>query len=204
MAIIFIAGHGVLDANFDYFFGTYDMDFNNPTEKGLAYDKIHALLNKIKALKKLLIMDTCHSGELDKDEIEFNTGPEPELDESDIEFRGAGAGVRQKEGFGFENSLELVQDIFSDTRKGSGATVISSAGGAEYAMESDTWNNGLFTYVFLSGLTNNVADLNKDGVIQVSEIRTYVNLRVKELSDGKQIPSAREENISQDYVIFGS
>ena len=112
--------------------------------------------------------------------------------------------MRKKEGFGFENSLELMEDIFSDTRKGSGATVISSAGGAEYAMESDEWRNGLFTYVFLSGLTNNKADLNQDGVIQVSEIRAYVNQRVKELSLGKQIPSSREENISQDYIIFGS
>ena len=49
VVILFAAGHGVLDANFDYFYGTYDMDFNNPSDKGLAYDKIHALLNKIKA-----------------------------------------------------------------------------------------------------------------------------------------------------------
>jgi predicted GNAT family acetyltransferase len=28
--IIFIAGHGVLDKDFDYFFASYDMDFSNP------------------------------------------------------------------------------------------------------------------------------------------------------------------------------
>lgn len=202
LAIIFIAGHGVLDENFDYYYGTYDMDFNDPDKKGLAYDKIHSLLNSIKAYKKLLIMDTCHSGELDKEEIE--EGPAPELIEGDIQFRSAGAGVAKKSGMGFDNSISLVQDIFSDTRKGSGATVISSAGGAEYALESDQWKNGLFTYALLSGLSNYQKVGNGDPQILVSEIRAYVYGVVEELSKGKQIPSSREENITQDYIIFGN
>ncbi|MBI3135682.1 MAG: caspase family protein [Bacteroidetes bacterium] len=201
VAVIFIAGHGVLNIDFDYFFATYDIDFDNPELAGLSYDAIHALLNQVRSYRKLLIMDTCHSGELDKEEIE--RGPEPEAEVGGVEFRSAGVAVRSKEGFGFENSIELVQDMFSNTQKGSGATVISSAGGAEYAMESDQWKNGLFTYAFLSGLTNMAADLNKDGSISVTEIRSFVNVSVKELSKGKQIPSSREENISLDYIIFG-
>ena len=201
MAVIFIAGHGVLDANFDYFYGTHNMDFDDPSKKGLAYDRIHSLLNSLKPYKKLLIMDTCHSGELDKEEVE--EGPAPEKVEGNIEFRAAGVAVRKKQGFGLENSVELMEDLFADTRKGSGATVISSAGGAEYAMESDKWKNGLFTYAFLSGLESLAADFNFDGKIQVSEIRRYVHDKVENLSGGKQIPSSREENISQDYIIFG-
>src|SRR5690606_36618166 len=30
--IVFVAGHGVLDANFDYYFASYDMDFSNPSQ----------------------------------------------------------------------------------------------------------------------------------------------------------------------------
>lgn len=202
LAIIFIAGHGVLNVNFDYFFATYDMDFDQPEKAGLSYEKIHTLMSKIKAYRKLLIMDTCHSGELDKDEIE--TGPEPEMEIGGVEFRSAGTGVRMKEGFGFENSLKLVEDIFSETQKGSGAIVISSAGGAEYAMESDQWKNGLFTYALISGLTQMKADVDYSGTISVSEIRAYVNAQVTQLSGGKQIPSSREENISMDYIIFGN
>ncbi len=199
--VIFIAGHGVLNVNYDYFYGTYDMDFNKPEERGLAYDLVYNLLGKIKAYQKLLIMDTCHSGELDKEEIE--EGPDVEVESGDVQFRGAGVGIRKKEGIGFQNSLKITEDLFSDTRKGSGATVVSSAGGAEFAIESDRWKNGLFTYAFLKGLTNNEANKNQDNFIQLSEIREYVNDLVKELSQGKQIPSAREENISQDYIIFG-
>jgi hypothetical protein len=198
---IALAGHGVLNVDFDYYFGTQDMDFDHPEEKGLAYDLIHRLLNKIKAYRKLLIMDTCHAGELDKEEIEM--APNPELIEGDVQFRNAGVQVRQKEGYGAGNTVGLLQDVFSDTRKGSGATVISSAGGAEYAMESDVWKNGLFTYVLLYGLGHPEELGNFDSQISVSEIRAYVNQKVEDLSDGKQIPTAREENISQDYIIFG-
>jgi len=201
VAAIFIAGHGLLDENFDYFFATYDVDFGNPSVNGLPYQDIHALLNAIKAYRKLLIMDTCHSGELDKEEVE-SSGKVVEVEEGDIQFRAAGYSVQLKEAFGFENALELTQDLFSDTRKGSGATVISSAGGAEYAMESDEWKNGLFTYAFLSGLSGAAADLNKDGQIQISEIRSYVNAEVAKLSGGKQVPSSREENISADFPIY--
>ena len=141
-------------------------------------------------------MDTCHSGELDKDEIE--KGPNPEVEQGDVQFRSAGAGVRQKEGLGFDNLLKMTEDLFSDIRKGSGATVISSAGGAEYAMESDLWHNGLFTHVLIEGLSQTQKDS-----IYLSEIRHYVNQEVNRISKGKQIPSAREENISRDYIIFG-
>ncbi|MGV6860132.1 MAG: caspase family protein [Putridiphycobacter sp.] len=210
IAIIFIAGHGVLDANFDYYFGTYDIDFNNPENRGLAYDKIHELLNKIRSYRKLLIMDTCHSGELDKEEIE--QGPAPEVDDSDLKFRGTSIGVVKKEALGFENTIELVEDVFSDTRKGSGAIVISSAGGAEYAIESDEWQNGLFTYAFIKGFEMESknqyqqsifnADYDKNGSVEVSEIRKYVYEVVKEKSGNKQKPSSREENIDQDYPIY--
>jgi len=139
-------------------------------------------------------MDTCHSGELDKYEVEAG---EPQIEQGDVQFRSGGAGVRQKEGLGFENTIKYTEGLFTDIRKGSGATVISSAGGAEYAIESDEWQNGLFTYVFLKGLSSAV---NKK--VYLSEIKKFVNTQVKILSNGKQIPSAREENISTDYIIF--
>jgi hypothetical protein len=52
----------VLDEQFNYFFGTWDMDFNEPSLKGIEYSEIEALLDGITALRKLIFMDTCHSG----------------------------------------------------------------------------------------------------------------------------------------------
>ncbi|MDX1651355.1 MAG: caspase family protein [Brumimicrobium sp.] len=200
VVVIFIAGHGVLDEDYNYYFGTYDMDFLNPAEKGLAYESIEHLLTQVKAIKKLLIMDTCHSGEVDKDEIIKDTSPIKE--DEDIKFRSVATGYKEEDAFGLENSREMVENLFSDIRQGSGATVISSAGGAEFAMESDQWKNGLFTYCMLEGIKSGKADLNGDTKIEVDELRKYVYENVKELSNGKQRPTTRIENIQMNYPVY--
>jgi uncharacterized caspase-like protein len=96
----------------------------------------------------------------------------------------------------------MAENLFSDIRQGSGATVISSAGGAEFAMESDQWKNGLFTYCMLEGIKTGKADLNGDTKIEVDELRRYVYENVKDLSNGKQRPTTRIENIQMNYPIY--
>jgi hypothetical protein len=64
--IVFFAGHGVLDAQLDYYLASYDMDFSNPATKGIAYENLEQLLDGIAPLKKTLLIDACHSGEIDK------------------------------------------------------------------------------------------------------------------------------------------
>ncbi|MCE3295064.1 MAG: hypothetical protein K0R65_778 [Crocinitomicaceae bacterium] len=200
VVMVFIAGHGLLDENLDYYYATYDIDFNQPAMKGMLFSEIEELLDGIGALKKLLFMDTCHSGEVDKSEMEKESKVVKK--EEDVEFRTAGQGVRKKEGEGLGNTSELVKELFSDLRRGTGSTVISSAGGAEYAMESSTWKNGLFTYCLLSGLSSQKADLNLDGKIMLSEVQQYVRSEVSRLSQGKQQPTSRLENLSLDYPIW--
>ncbi|MBK6524513.1 MAG: hypothetical protein IPG07_02570 [Crocinitomicaceae bacterium] len=92
--------------------------------------------------------------------------------------------------------------MFNDLRRGTGATVISAAGGAEYAMESATWQNGLFTYCLLEGIQTMNADANKNGEIMLSELQAYIGKKVEELSQGKQMPTSRLENLSLDYRIW--
>lgn len=197
--ILFVAGHGVLDEKYQYYFCTHDMDFENPAKNGVPYDVFESILVGTKSLKKLLIMDTCHSGEVDEDEIEKTE--ETETSDGDIKFRGVAQNFKKKNAFGAYNTSVLMENMFSDIRKKSGANVISSAGGAEYAMESDEWQNGLFTFCLLSGLKNNKADQNMDRQIMISELRHYVYEEVLRLSNGKQMPTSREENISVDYRL---
>jgi WD40 repeat protein/uncharacterized caspase-like protein len=198
--IIFVAGHGLLDKHLDYYYATHNVDFNEPNLDGVSYELLESLLSITKAYEKLLIMDTCHSGELDKDEVE--EGKNEDVNLGDVQFRAVGVSVREKEGFGMENTKELMDEMFTDVRKGTGATVISSAGGAEFAMESAEWKNGLFTYCLLEGLTSKAADANHDNEIKVSELRDYVYTQVTKLSNGKQKPTARSENLSIDYRIW--
>jgi hypothetical protein len=196
--MIFIAGHGVLDTNLDYYLATFDMDFQQPQNRGLAYDDLENLLDGIKPLKKTLIIDACHSGEIDKEEIELAQSDVNEGD--DIQFRAIGNTVTPK--LGIQNTSELVKSLFTDLRKGSGATVISSAGGMEFAMEGDDWGNGLFTYCLIKGIKTKEADLNNDGEIWLSEIQKYVAKQVTELSGGRQQPTSRIENQTVDFRIW--
>lgn len=196
--IIFIAGHGVLDEKLDYYLATYDMDFNHPANKGLAYEDIEGLLDGIKPLKKILLIDACHSGEIDKEEVEL-AAIESESEEN-IQFRVVGNTASPK--IGTQNISALSKSIFGDLRKGTGATVISSAGGMEFAMEGEDWKNGLFTYCFLKGIQSGEADTNNDGEIWLSEVQEYVSYQVYLLSDGKQQPTSRIENQTIDFRIW--
>ena len=200
VVIIFIAGHGILDENYNYFFATHDIDFYKPGENGLPYEALESLLANTKAYRKLLIMDTCHSGELDKEEVEESKNEDVRI--GDVQFRSVNTALKLKESFGVENVHEMMEMLFTDVRKGTGATVISSAGGVEFAMESDTWKNGLFTYCFINGLTDKSTDTNYDGIITVSEIRAYVYKNVYLLSKGRQKPTARSENLSVDFRVW--
>ena len=197
--MIFVAGHGILDKDFNYYIATHDMDFDDPAGNGIAYEELEGILDGIPALRKILVIDACHSGEIDKEEVEELTAQN--LSSGDIKFRTAGAGIRKK-GVGLKTASELMSELFTDLRKGTGATVISSAGGVEYAMESEQWNNGLFTYCFLNGLTNKKADLDRDGIILLSELQQYLRTVVTKLSNGQQQPSSRMENISLDFQIW--
>ncbi|UKN03644.1 caspase family protein [Paracrocinitomix mangrovi] len=200
--MVFVAGHGVLDGNFDYYFGTYDMNFTDPANKGLSYERLEGILDGIKANKKILIMDTCHSGEVDKDDVFFAVKSDEEDDKDDgeeISFRNVGPAVEETSA---ATPSRLASVLFNDLRRGTGSTVISSAGGAEFAMESDEWKNGLFTYCLLDGLKSGEADLDKDGNVMLMELQEYVVDRVTKLSKGKQVPNTRIKNLELDFRIW--
>ena len=144
-------------------------------------------------------MDTCHSGEVDKEDV--IEAEVIEADDGDIDFRAAGVNIATKGGGGTAAS-KLSEELFNDLRRGTGSTVISSAGGAEFAMESDEWKNGLFTYCLLNGLKNYTADLDNDGVIMLSELQEYVVVKVAGLSHGRQVPNTRMQNIELDFRIW--
>lgn len=199
--IFYIAGHGLLDSEYAYYYGTYDINFLQPGNRGLAYANLEDILSGIDAVKKLLLMDTCHSGEVSEDEVMLADNSEEDLAFEDVTFRAVGPNLR--EGSDTKASAgKMARLLFADIRKGTGATVISSAGGVEFAMEGEDWKNGLFTYCLLNGLTNRTADLNNDGTIMLSELQHYLINKVGKLSHGKQVPTTRVQNIRLDYPVW--
>ena len=195
VVILFAAGHGVLDEKLDYYFSSYDMDFNAPAEKGIPYEVFEDLMSNTRSRKKVMFLDACHSGEIDKDEVieEFVLEEQGELT-----FRSVNRTVRNIEAI---NSFDLSKTLFADMRMNSGTTVISSAGGAQYAIEGDQWNNGVFTYALINGLANQEADLNNDKDIQLSELQEFMLFEVNKLTNGLQTPTSRTENLKNDFII---
>lgn len=194
--IFFAAGHGVLDVDLDYYFAAHDMDFMNPEDRGIPYDLFEQILDESKSRKKVMFLDACHSGEIDKDEVVENVVSDE--DDGDLTFRGSTRSVSNKYDV---NSFELSRSLFADMRLNNGSTVVSSAGGAEFAIEGDEWNNGVFTFCMLKGLKEGEADLNNDRVIMLSELQKFVQNEVTKISQGRQTPTSRVENLNNDFRI---
>lgn len=198
VVIIFYAGHGVLDANLDYYLATHGMDFANPAQGGIPYDDFVGVLDGTAPVNRYCFIDACHSGELDKDDyLAVNTVAMPEGEE--LVFRAAGPGVAAKEDV--ERVNALLGDMFLDLRWGVGATVLSSAGGAELAVEGAEWKNGLFTYCLKKGLENDSADADHNGTVTLKEWIDYTSRQVTELSGGRQSPTLRAHNYHNDLNI---
>jgi WD40 repeat protein len=206
--VVFVSGHGLLNKDMDFYFATYDIDFRNPEKKGISFDNLENILDSIPARKKLLMMDACHSGEVDKEEINdliaSNTVNTPGItfrgNVREYNFKGVSPRINQS-GISLSNSFELMQELFAGLDQGTGTTVISAAAGRGYALESPQWNNGVFTYSIINGLKNRAADKNRDGVITISELKDYSIKEVQLLTGGKQKPTARRESINYDWII---
>lgn len=210
--IVAVTGHGLLSDSLDFYYGTYDVDFNKPAQRGLKYDWLEGLLDDIPARQKLLLIDACHSGALDKESLlavqqKDNNRTDAIAAETTTvkEYGTKGSVVLRKEKKVAVNSVfDLMQSSFADVSNSNGTIVISAAGGLEFAYESPEWNNGVFTYCIRRGIENELADKlggNFDKRISVQELLRYVSTQVPQLTNGKQRPISRRENLDFDWLI---
>jgi WD40 repeat protein len=218
LVVVFAAGHGMTDEKSDYYFGTHDIDPKHPATNGLPYQEFENLLDGIPALQKVLLLDTCFSGEIDKDQavvvaqadstgaragtvkmraFKAARGVTVVADAGETIAAGTETGARLS-----TEMLKFQQDWFADLRRGTGAAVISSSSGNEYSLEGEQWKNGVFTYALLTGLKQRAADANKDQTITVSELQSYVIDQVRKLTEGGQNPTVRRENLEYDFVVY--
>lgn len=204
IVMIFVAGHGLVDPKQNYYFGTFDIEFPNPATRGLGYDEIEGLLDGIPARRKLLLIDACFSGEIERSEemlLAQNMGLSENSGAVKVRSFIDKRGISVKKGL-----VDVVtitqQDLFADLRRRTGAVVISSCGGDEYSYEGPEWSNGVFTFSLLDGLDLKKADRNRDHRLQVSELQAHVASRVRTLTNGGQNPTVRQENLSYDFVLM--
>ena len=199
--VVFVSGHGLLDKENNFYYATHDVDFANPALRGLPYDALEDIVDGIPARKKLLLIDACHSGEVDAEAIDTSTTTTA-ISEGNIKTTGfRGVTIKTKKKAGLKNSFEMMQELFSNLSQGSGALVISAAAGVGFALESAEWNNGLFTYAVLKTLRDKDGDANKNKHISVNELKTIVTKEVERLSKGRQKPTTRRELLEWDWDL---
>ncbi len=190
--ILAYSGHGLLSKEYDYYLSTYTINFDNPAENGLPYEDLENLLDSIPARKKLMLIDACHSGEVDKEELETINSTSDSLK---LKRGLKPVAYKNKKHLGLKSSFELMQNLFVNVGKSTGATIISAAAGTQFALERNDLKNGVFTYSILEAMKNH-------STMKISELKKIVGERVEKLTKGLQKPTSRNETIAVDWNLW--
>ncbi len=200
--VAFCAGHGVLDSNLDYVYASHEFDSANPSATGIQLDDLVDAVGSSKALKRLLLLDTCHAGQVGEKEEMLLAQMDTNLPSGVRAVKQRGMSVKPVSGLSAEGRQRFIEEMFLLPGLHRGINIIGASGGAEFALESEKWNNGVFTATIIEALRDKKADLNGDTRISVSELRDFLAQRVSELTKGAQKPSVVASERDQDFDLI--
>jgi hypothetical protein len=200
--VAFCAGHGVLDANLDYVYASHEFDSADPTATGIKLDDLVDAIGSSKSLKRLLLLDTCHSGQVGEKEEMLLAQMDTDLPKGVRAVKQRGMSVKPVSGLSAEGQQRFIEEMFLLPGLHRGINIIGASGGAEFALESAQWNNGVFTASIIEALRDKKADLNGDTRISVGELRDFLAQRVSELTKGAQKPSVVASERDQDFDLI--
>jgi hypothetical protein len=129
--IVFVSGHGVIDENGEYYFCPADFQ-SQGGKNGLSYNDLEGLFDGIPAMNRLLLVDSCHSGELTDDQKhEIVARYSARLGAKGVRVRAMYSNLTLPLGTTAPHSVSrTAADVFLDLRRTTGATVLSAAGGS--------------------------------------------------------------------------
>lgn len=194
--IVFVAGHGLHDdtANAEYYFLTQDADPERLEETAAPFSLIEDLLAGIAPRRKLLLLDTCESGEIPGETYAglLDDARGRGLTARAVRRRSRAVGVTADPG---DRAWLLQRDrfIYDDVSRRTGAIVFSSSRGGELSYEADPIANGFFTEALVLGLTG-AADTDADLHVSIDELRTFVSDAVATATGDLQHPVIDRDN----------
>lgn len=197
--VILVSGHGGYDlsSGSTYYFGTYNLDVKNLPATGVSFDEIESLLRDIAPRRKLLLINSCQSGEMDQStRAELLAKMHDAGLSAHTSLAGEQAGsTQQPPVFLYEGG----RYIYDDLARRTGSIVFSASHAGEMAFESSQIQNGFFTHEILKALGSAEADRNLDGRISVDELEAFVSLKVALMTDGVQRPTVDRDNINERF-----
>lgn len=197
--IVFVAGHGLhaRDSTADYYFATYEVDPTNLARTAAPFELIESLVQDIAPRRKLLLLDTCESGEVDPGE------QVAKLTRAGSRNLRARALVRVEATAPTAPNpkprayiLDRDRYIYNDLVRRSGAVVLSSSRGTESSYELDELRNGAFTEAILRALTGIAdADGDKDHRLSTQELSRSLAIEVPPRTNDLQHPTIDRDNL---------
>ena len=166
LVIVYLATHGLPDPEINELnFVAYDTDLNNLLATGVSQSDISRALAYGKANKVLIILDSCHSGQL----------------EASIFVAKRGIYVTSMKSF-----------LSQLTEARDGVAILSASSAAELSEEGEHYGggHGAFTFYLLEALRGK-ADANGDSIITLRETYDYVYTNVAQRTGGRQHPELK-------------
>jgi hypothetical protein len=109
----------------------------------------------------------------------------------------AAVGTRSLEQTNTPNYLEKISNIKS-------RQIITAGGKEEKVVEKSEWGHSAYTKNLLSGLNDELADINEDGYITALELGSYLSEKVTFDSESRQTPQLRRLTSDEgEFVFFG-
>ena len=167
LIIVYMALHGV-PAFGKLYFLPYEGDEENIVGTGISRNEILDIFNYSYPEKRVLfIFDACHAGAFDWITQYYG-------------HRGT------SQTFAFEIN-RLLEEI-ANSRKG--VSVFASTSVYDLSFEDEKLKHGVFTYYLIKGLEGK-ADIDRDGIVRLGELASYVRENVIRRTKGNQVPQMR-------------
>jgi uncharacterized caspase-like protein len=165
--IVFLSGHGHVDAKGQYFFCPYehddgDTDGYNDVGADFIFERLNEIVNYKRGTATInrtvvLMIDTCHAG------------------------AGVGSGATRN------FSQPDITSALKNYERYTGIAVYAASRGRELSEENPEWQHGAFTLALLQGLQGKAA--GPDGVVFSDKLSRWVEDEVARLTGGRQHPA---------------
>ncbi len=201
--VLYLAGHGVLGDDGQFYFATHPMDFAKPARVGLSYTQLVQAIDSLPMRHKVVLLDACHSGHIDRSNP---AGRPPDVKEVAL--------------------FHFMQQLFAEYRADNGLHMLTATRGTGEALEHRELGNGLFSYALIRGLglaecigkhTFFDGDIDwknptmerqygEQSVITLDDLGPFVIEEVRRLSHGRQLPGyfpathARQVSFREDVI----
>jgi hypothetical protein len=191
--LVFFSGHGLLDAvTGKTFWLTHDTAIDTIEESGIRLEHLMDFVRDVKAGRKLVLLDHCHSGQIVNRERSPTAGgltataAAPAVTGRDSDLTPA-----------VEKSpipLTTIKDTLS--QRASGLAVIAAA--YDTAYETPGLSNGIFTRALIQALDSKAADSTGDGSLSLDELKLYVATKVPLMARD----AGREQQVAEETGAF--